>query len=255
MTWAEHVDAWSAPPVDDIGYVPSLELLAYTDDQLRDTVEGMRQTRYDLDGWRNHRNLWRETLGLDTTHGKHVLDFGCGVGLEALQFAEAGNSVALADLSEPNLQIASRVLRLYGYEPTDTYLVRDSAPYADIPAATFDVFYCNGVLHHIPWAQEIMAAAHRWLRETGEARLMLYTDRGWTWATGTEPPTGAPEEHPAFDQFVRRFDRIGGYADWYNQDKILTVFGDLFDIKQCDYITLYDIYLTCTLVKNPGSNP
>lgn len=254
MTWAEHVEAWSAPPVDDIGYVPSLELLTYTDDHLRDTVEEMRRVRYDPAGWRNHRNLWRETLGLDTTHGKRVLDFGCGVGLEALQFAETGNSVALADLSEPNLQVASRVLRLYGYEPTATYLVRDADPYADIPVSAFDVFYCNGVLHHIQWPQAIMQAAHGWLQIDGEVRLMLYSDEGWRWATQTEPPLGDVTQDPEFATFVRRFDSIGQHADWYNHDKIELMFGDLFDVEQFDYITPWQIYLTCKLIKKETEN-
>lgn len=249
MTWAEHVGAWSAPPVDDIGYVPSLELLTYTDDRLRDTVEGMRRVRYDPAGWRNHRNLWRETLGLDTTHGKHILDFGCGVGLEALQFAETGNTVSIADLSEPNLQVASRVLRLYGYEPESVWLVDASSPYADVSPGSVDVFYCNGVLHHIRWPEKIMLAAHGWLRDAGEARLMLYSDHGWRWATDTEPPVGDVRESPQFEVFVRRFDSVGNHADWYNYDKIQALFGSLFETRELDYITPWQIYLTCTLIK------
>jgi 2-polyprenyl-3-methyl-5-hydroxy-6-metoxy-1,4-benzoquinol methylase len=94
-------ELWRRIPVDDVGYLTAEELLARSDTDLRTLIDRMEQTRYS--GWRNHEGRWRDILGLDTTSGKTVLDYGCGVGLEALQYARAGNDVVVADLHLPTV--------------------------------------------------------------------------------------------------------------------------------------------------------
>lgn len=242
--WNAHVAAWSQPPVDDVGYVSSAEMRGWSDRRLRTTIDQMRRARYQ--GWRNHGNRWRDVMGLDTLTDRDVLDFGCGVGVEALELARAGNRVALADLSDDNGWLAARVLTLYDELPTDVLLVTDRPPYVDGEPATYDVFYANGVLHHCRWPRAIMRRAHELLRPGGEARLMLYSDVGWRVATGTEPPDDA-EAHPAFDRFVRFFDAVGTYADWYDRDRLTDWFGDLFDVERCEYLTPDDRYLGAVL--------
>ncbi|MEH0417817.1 class I SAM-dependent methyltransferase [Streptomyces sp. B21-083] len=243
--------AWSRPPVDDVGYIPAADLLALPDDQLRDLVEQMRATRYT--GWRNHGGLWRELMGLDEPGGLDILDLGCGTGVEALELALAGNRVDLADISEENLHLAVRVLGLYADQiPHETgltiYRVLGEGPYITADPASYDVFHCNGVLHHIPWARQIMERAHELLRPGGCVRLMVYSDHGWRQATGTEPPDDVTT-HPAFGQFVRYFDLVGEYADWYSEARIEQRFGDLFDIERFAYLTPNQRYCAAVLRK------
>lgn len=248
VDWARHVAAWSQPPVDDVGYLPSVELLELDDGRLRALIERMRVARYT--GWRNHNGRWRDVMGLDELTGRDVLDFGCGVGVEALELALGGNRVSLADIVPDNLHLAARVVGLFA-EPAemDVYLVRDEPPFIDDPLhGRFDVFYCNGVLHHIPWARQIMERAHAILRRSGEVRLMVYSDEGWRIATGTEPPVDTPAD-PQFGQFVRFFDAVGHYADWYDAAKLETWFGDWFVVERCDYLTPDRRYLGAVLRK------
>lgn len=236
--------AWSAPPVDDIGYVPSTQLMGYPDDQLRATIDRMRETRYT--GWRNHGGLWRDVFGLDSTTGKYVLDFGCGVGMEAAEYARApGNRVDLADISRDNLRLAARVVRMYSERVPIEYTVIGEPPYFEV-ARLYDVFHCSGVLHHIPHARGIMERAWDVLRPGGEVRLMVYSDRGWRAYTGTEPPEDVTV-HPAFHTFVRTFDAVGEYADWYDREKIERLFGDLFEVTRFEYLTPNDRYLGAVL--------
>src|ERR1051326_6937817 len=84
-SFIDQQEQWSRPPVDDVGYLPSSQLLQLADADLVELIEKMARVRYT--GWRNYENRWRVTLGLDDTHGKRILDFGCGTGLEALQVA------------------------------------------------------------------------------------------------------------------------------------------------------------------------
>lgn len=244
MSWAEHVTAWSQPPIDDVGYVSSGEMMTWPDERLRDVIDTMRLTRYR--GWRNHDNRWRDVMGLDSTRDRDVLDFGCGVGVEALELALAGNRVAVADLSPTNGWLAARVLSLYDVRPTAVLLTTNRPPYVDGEPASYDVFYCNGVLHHVRWPRAIMERAHQLLRPDGEVRLMLYSDVGWRIATGTLPPDDV-ESHPAFTRFVRFFDSVGEYADWYDRDRIDSRFGDLFEVERCEYLTHDDRYLGAVL--------
>ena len=95
-TFTERARQWSAPPVDDVGYLLSEELLTWHDEALLDLINQMAVSRYQ--GWRNWEMRWRTVLGLDSTRDSDVLDYGCGVGLEALQYAKLGNRVTIADI-------------------------------------------------------------------------------------------------------------------------------------------------------------
>lgn len=249
------VEAWSRPPVDDVGYIPAADLLAKPDRELRAIVEQMRATRYT--GWRNHNGLWRDLMGLDEPGGKDVLDFGCGTGVESLELALAGNRVDLVDISVDNLHLAARVLGLYADQipqlwDLTVYLALGEPPYITAEPESFDVFHCNGVLHHIPWARQIMERAHEILRPDGIARIMVYSDHGWRQATGTEPPDDVTV-HPGFQQFVRHFDQVGEYADWYNRDRIEARFGDLFTIERFAYLTPNQRYCAAVLRKKEAA--
>lgn len=252
--WAAHVEAWSSPPVDDVGYLPSSQLLALSDAELRELVERMRTTRYQ--GWRNHNGLWRDVLGLDTTRDADVLDYGCGTGVEALEIALAGNRVALADISQPNIRLAARIRSLYLDQLTrwpliGTHLLTEVPPFLDAGPESFDVVHCSGVLHHIQKPRPVVERFHQLLRPGGEVRLMLYSDHGWRQATHCEPPW-ATEAHPAFGVFVRHFDQVGAYADWYDAEKLEHRFGDLFDLARFEYLTPNQQYCGAVLRKKGG---
>lgn len=249
IDWGQHVAAWSQPPVDDVGYISSAEMLTWPDEKITETIDAMRRTRYT--GWRNHGGLWRDLMGLDTVKGKDVLDFGCGTGIEAAEFARAGNRVGIADISGDNLMLAMRVMELTSpadVEMVPYFLVGCMTPYFPAGRDTFDVIHCSGVLHHIPWATSIMGRFWDVLRPGGEVRLMLYSDIGWRIATGTDAPM-YPVDHPSFRQFVRYFDSVGDYADWYSEDKITERFGSTFTLDRFAYLTADRRY--CAAVLKP----
>lgn len=236
-------EQWSRPPVDSIGYVPIAALLSMPDHVLRATIDEANRVRYA--SWRNVGGLWVDVLGLDSTTGKDVLDYGCGVGAEALVYAQTGNRVTVADIVEGNVELAARVFKVNGYQ-AGTALIGDEQPYTDLPAGSFDVIHCSGVLHHIPWARETVEHFADLLRPGGEVRLMLYSDEGWRLATATEPPDDV-SAHPDFDRFVHFFDAVGIYADWYDEARIKDRFGDLFTVERFAYLTANRRYCAAVL--------
>ena len=248
--------AWAAPPVDGVGYLPSLELLKFSDDKICRMIANLERERYGIDGWRNHKNLWRSLLH-GNVEGKRVIDFGCGVGVEALQLARAGATVYVADIVEESVALAERVLALHGYVGKPVLLSGPEPFFTDeqVDCVPLDVFYSSGSVHHIPHVREVLERAARGLGPEGEFRLMLYSDVGWRISTETviTPPVAEPvQENPLFDKFVKTFDYIGGYADWYSAEKLRYRFGDFLDLVRFDYICSDGAYCVATLKKKEG---
>lgn len=214
----EQKQNWEIIPLDDVGYFTAEELLSLPN--LDEIVAQMEKTRYG--GWRNHDNKWRELLGLDNTTGKTILDFGCGIGVESLQFTRLGNKVYSADINDANTKLAQRVA---GSIPI---LVTGEYPYW--PDITFDIFYANGVLHHIPYARQILERA----LECGatEFRLMLYSDEAWRRSTN-----GALDDESLRSTFAATYDFEAAYSDWYNEAKLNRLFGDILTLTSFEYIT------------------
>jgi len=247
-TFAERRRQWSNPPVDDIGYIASTDLLAMGDAEFAATMQAMWHNRYE--GWRNWRGQWVEMFGMHEggIEGKRVLDYGCGVGMEGAQFANLGNKVYLADISPDNLKVAKRLLALYDKKPVRSIEVGPKPPFL-IMRTKVDVIHCAGVLHHIPKPVPVIKAMHGWLAEGGRLNLMLYSDVAWRMATGKHALPEVVSESPFFEKFWTRWDAYGGYADWYNENKLREWFGEWFDIAQCSYLTRNREYLGAVLVK------
>lgn len=243
-TFASRVREWSNPPVDDVGYISSANLLKLREDDLLDLVRRFEESRYL--GWRNYENRWREVLGLDSTHDKVVLDYGCGVGIEALQYARAGNDVVIADISRNNVRLAMRVLELEGFQVGAFYITED------IPVnglfGKFDVIHCAGVLHHIPDPVPVVTEMARQMNDDGELRLMVYSDEAWRIATDSEPPDEVLE-HPRFNRFWTHWDAVGGYADWYDRERLEDRFGHLFSVERYEPLTRNGAYVGAVLRK------
>jgi SAM-dependent methyltransferase len=243
---------WSSPPVDDIGYLPAADLLTWNDTALVDLIEEMEQNRYF--GWRNFDGRWRRVLRLDETKGKHVLDYGCGVGVEALQYARNGNRVSIADISPDNLRLAQRVIELFGHSPLHVMLIEEEEPFLPVlkpgkELDTFDVIHCCGVLHHIPDPVPVVRSMAGWLRPEGELRLMLYSDEAWKIATKTEPPEGDVFDYEEFDSFWQHWDAVGGYADFYTRSRLDDRFGEWFNLQTYQPLTEHGEYVGAVLVK------
>lgn len=238
------MSGWNRLPVDEVGYLDAKELLAKPAPELRAMIDTMSVTRYT--GWRNHEGRWRDIMGLDEIRDKRVLDFGCGVGLEAMQLAAAGNKVTVADISEDNIRLARRVCTLYGVT-ADEMLLTESWPVfpAEYQSAMFDVFFASGSLHHSRCPRDVMDRAHQLVRPGGQARLMLYSDRGWQLATGTIATTT-----PSWNEqqtFIRFFDAVGDWADWYDEDRLARWFGRQWMVERFTYLAPDDRYCGAVL--------
>jgi SAM-dependent methyltransferase len=113
----------------------------------------------------------REVAEFDAFAGKQLLEVGCGLGTDLIQFARAGAHVTGVDLTPRSIELVTRRFSLEGL-PVDARVAdAEALPFAD---GTFDVVYSFGVLHHTPNTQRAIDEVHRVLKPNGRAIVMLY---------------------------------------------------------------------------------
>jgi ubiquinone/menaquinone biosynthesis C-methylase UbiE len=113
----------------------------------------------------------RDAVGFDRYPGKQLLEIGCGLGTDLLQFARGGAHVTGLDLSLESVRLARRRFEQQGFPPR---FLNGDAENLPFPDASFDVVYSFGVLHHTPNMDRAFAEVRRILRPGGEAVVMLY---------------------------------------------------------------------------------
>ena len=100
-----------------------------------------------------------------------LLEVGCGMGTDLLQFARGGARCVGIDLTPRSIEITRHRFRLYGAE--GDFMISD-AEHLPFRNESFDVVYSNGVLHHTPDTEGAVGEVHRVLKSGGVAKIMLY---------------------------------------------------------------------------------
>lgn len=115
---------------------------------------------------------------------KRVLEIGCGIGTDTVEFCKAGAYVWAMDLSERSIELAK--LRC----SQASFSVGNAEE--RLPSVQFDLIYAFGVLHHTPKPWAVLANAHRQLKwNGGELRIMLYAKWSLKHLLGQQPEAQA----------------------------------------------------------------
>jgi ubiquinone/menaquinone biosynthesis C-methylase UbiE len=128
-----------------------------------DAVEAMR--------YRDYAPWLLSTLQPHRYMGKAVLEIGCGLGTDLVQFARAGARVAAVDLTPRHLELTRRRLLNEG---RTAMLLRSDAERLPIADGTIDLVYSFGVLHHTPGIRTAVQEICRVLKPDGAAHVALY---------------------------------------------------------------------------------
>lgn len=131
----------------------------------RDFFEKLEQHRY-----RAERFIPR-LVDFSRWRGHQVLEIGCGVGTDALQFLRSGAKLTALDLSSRSVRLARARARQEGHAARFLNADAEGLPFPD---ASFDLVYSWGVLHHTPDTQAAIDEVCRVLRPGGTALVMLY---------------------------------------------------------------------------------
>lgn len=114
----------------------------------------------------------------DKWKGKRVLEIGCGIGTDAINFARAGADYVGIDLSEESVKLCKKRFEVFGLP--GRVLVANAEELDKVLAGEkFDLIYSFGVIHHAPTPQKIVNCLPSLLAPGGEVRVMLYAKDSW----------------------------------------------------------------------------
>jgi SAM-dependent methyltransferase len=106
---------------------------------------------------------------------RKVLEIGCGLGTDTVNFARAGAYVTAVELSEKSADLARRRVEVFGLGDRVTIQVGNAEELPSLVAPqTFDLVYSFGVIHHSPHPRRIVEHLMRYMNASSELRLMVY---------------------------------------------------------------------------------
>lgn len=112
-----------------------------------------------------------ELIDFARYRNRDVLDVGCGIATDGIQFARAGARYTGVDTSENALDLARTRFSL---EAVPGSFETASATRLPFPDQSFDLVYSHGVIHHIDGTEAAISEFHRVLRPGGHAIVMVY---------------------------------------------------------------------------------
>jgi SAM-dependent methyltransferase len=108
--------------------------------------------------------------------GKNVLEIGCGLGSDTLEFLKAGAFVHALDVSPRSIELAKGRCKAFKFD-VKFYCedAQDLVPWKNVPH--FDLAWSFGVIHHVEHPAQILNNMRSALKDDGELRIMLYARR------------------------------------------------------------------------------
>lgn len=180
-----------------------------------------------------------EILNLTNLRGRSLLELGCGIGLDTVEFARHGAEVTAIDLSPSCITLAKRLLAYHGLEASLEIGDAEELPHGP---NTFDIVVARGILMFTPNDRKVVKEIFRVLRPCGKVHILVHNRYSWyaflAHMSGTnlvheagDPPVnklyGPWEVRKIFDEFSSHqifFDRYpaktnrpGTVARLYNQ--------------------------------------
>ena len=104
--------------------------------------------------------------------GKDVLEVGCGIGTDGIEFARNGARYVGVDLTPKSIELAKERFALFGV--AGRFEVANAEEWLPFPDKSFDHVYSFGVIHHSPAPERIVREIYRVLRPGGTLTVMLY---------------------------------------------------------------------------------
>lgn len=102
---------------------------------------------------------------------KRVLEVGCGIGTDAIQFAKAGALYTGVDLTAMAIKVAKERFEISSQNGDFAQIDAENLPFPD---NYFDHVYSFGVIHHSPNPKKIVSQIYRVLKPGGTITVMLY---------------------------------------------------------------------------------
>jgi len=112
--------------------------------------------------------------------GKRVLEIGCGIGTDTINFARHGARVTAVDLTEKSLEVAQQRARVFGLEDSIRFIHANAEELSSfVPVEPYDLIYSFGVIHHTPRPERVLEQIRKYIKPDSSIRIMVYNR--WSW--------------------------------------------------------------------------
>jgi 2-polyprenyl-3-methyl-5-hydroxy-6-metoxy-1,4-benzoquinol methylase len=116
----------------------------------------------------------------DRWRGKRVLEVGCGIGTDSINFARAGAQLTAVELSGESLRIAEQRAEVMGVGDRIRFVQANAEELTSaLDDESYDVVYSFGVIHHTPHPERALAEMRALTAPGGTLKLMVYHRRSW----------------------------------------------------------------------------
>jgi len=116
----------------------------------------------------------------DLWRGKKVLEIGCGIGTDTINFARGGAQVTSVDLSEKSLDLARARASVFGLQDQIRFFPGNAEELSSfVPVEPYDLIYSFGVIHHTPHPDVVLDQLHQYTRPGTAIKIMVYHRRSY----------------------------------------------------------------------------
>lgn len=109
---------------------------------------------------------------------KKVLEIGCGIGTDTINFARCGADVTAVDLSDQSLEVARQRAQVFGKKVRFFQANAEELTKA-IATEPYDLIYSFGVIHHTARPEEILKQIRSYTKPGTTIKLMVYNRLSW----------------------------------------------------------------------------
>jgi len=111
---------------------------------------------------------------------KKVLEIGCGIGTDTINFARHGALVTAVDLTERSLEVARERALVFGLADRIRFIQANAEELTSVvPVESYDLVYSFGVIHHTPHPGRVLDQVRRYVRPGSTVKIMVYNR--WSW--------------------------------------------------------------------------
>src|SRR5580704_1022440 len=112
--------------------------------------------------------------------GKRVLEVGCGIGTDSINFARAGAELTAVDLSGESLHVTKQRATVMGVEDRIEFVQANAEELTSaVSGGEYDLIYSFGVIHHTPRPEAALAEMRKLAAPGGTLKVMVYHRRSW----------------------------------------------------------------------------